>query len=249
MALSDSCPPGVEGEREFRTTLWSVVLAARDGRPSQAAKALEHLCRNYWYPLYAYLRRTGRSPHDAQDLTQGFLASLIEKRDLAAVNPGRGKFRSFLLGTLKHYLSDERKKAHAQKRGGGQPVISIDEETAESRYRIEPVDDRTPETHFERQWGLQVLDRVMDRLQRRHEERGRADQFRALQPCLGGSRQSVSYAEIGARLQLSEGAVKVAVHRLRQEFGQLLREEIAQTVADEAEIDEEIRQLIRVTSP
>ncbi|MBX3733299.1 MAG: sigma-70 family RNA polymerase sigma factor [Verrucomicrobiae bacterium] len=245
--MPDSCPPGVEGGREFRTTLWSVVLAARDGCPSQAADALEHLCRNYWFPLYTFLRRSGHPPSEAQDLTQGFLASLIEQRDLAAVNPRRGKFRSFLLGTFKHYLSDERKKAHAQKRGGDQPVISIDEWTAESRYRIEPVDDRTPETHFERQWGLQVLDRVMDRLRARQVERGRTEVFVALQPCLDGSSQA-PYAEIGRRLGLSEGAVKVAVHRLRQEFGELLRDEIAPTVADETEIDAEIRELIRVTS-
>jgi len=248
--LEASEPPlGVSRAREFRTTQWSVVLAAREGSPTQAAAALEQLCRSYWYPLYAYLRRDGKNPHDAQDLTQGFLASVIEKRDLDAATPEGGRFRSFLLGTLKHYLADERRKANAQKRGGGRPVLSIDAEEAESRYRIEPVDEETPETHFERQWARLVLERVMDRLRKRHAERGRAELFTALQPCLGGVGCAVPYSEVGARLGLSEGAVKVAVRRLRQEFGHLLRHEIAQTVADESEIDEEIRRLIRVTSP
>lgn len=231
----------------FATTLWSVVLTARDVDSSDSREALEKLCRRYWYPLYAYLRRNGHSPHDAQDLTQEFLARLIANQDLQGVEPRRGKFRSFLLGTLKHFLSDERKKARAQKRGGSQIIVSLDEESAESRYRLEPVDAATPETYFERQWGLTILERVMDRLRARYEERGKAEIYAALQPCLGGSRQPVSYVQIGATLGVREGNVKVMVHRLRQEFGEILRAEIAHTVADESEIDEEIRQLIRVT--
>jgi RNA polymerase sigma-70 factor (ECF subfamily) len=225
-----------------------VILAAADGRDTAALSAWEQLCRSYWYPLYAYLRRSGHGPHDAQDLTQGFIASLIEKHELQGVQPGRGKFRSFLLCTLKHYLSDERRKARAQKRGGGQPLVSIDEDAAEARFRIEPADEITPETLFERQWGLAVLERVMEQLRRQQERRGKSELFSALQPCLGGSRLPVSYRDLGARLGLSEDAVKATVHRLRKEFGRLLRAEVAQTVAHESEIDDEIRHLIQVTS-
>ena len=243
-----SVRPTVTAAREFRTTHWSQVLAAGHEPGLGGRVAMEALCRDYWYPLYAYLRRTGHTPHDAQDFTQGFLASLIEKRKLTGVDPGRGKFRSFLLGTLKHYLSDERKKARAQRRGGDQHHVSIDADIAEARYRVELVDEATPEMLFERQWGLLVLERVIGRLQGKYEERGKARIFQALQPFLGGSAQPVTYSEIGAEMSMTEGAVKIAVHRLRQEFGHLLRDEIARTVADEAEIDGEIRQLIRVTS-
>ncbi len=231
----------------FATTHWSVVLAAKEHSSPAAHAALEQLCQSYWYPLYAYLRRDGHSPHDAEDLTQEFLARLIANQDLQHVEPRRGKFRSFLLGTLKHFLSDERKKARAQKRGGGQTVVSIDAESAEARYGLEPVDAATPDSVFERQWALTVLDRVMDRLRTRHAQLGKAEVFAALEPCLVGSGQPVSYGVLGAKLGMSEGYVKVAVHRLRKEFGELLRAEIAGTVATEAEVDEEIRQLIRVS--
>jgi RNA polymerase sigma-70 factor (ECF subfamily) len=231
----------------FATTHWSVVLAAKDPSSPEARNAREELCRSYWYPLYAYLRRDGHSPPDAEDLTQEFLARLVAKGDLQSVEPRRGKFRSFLLGTLKHFLSDERKRVRAQKRGGGQTVLSFDAQAAEARYELEPVDTLTPEAIFERQWALTVLGRVMDRLRVRHERCGKAQLFAALEPCLGGSGSGVSYAAIGANLGLSEGSVKVAVHRLRKEFGDLLRTEIAGTVDSEAEIDEEIRQMIRVS--
>ncbi len=244
----DAGLPGFTGSREFATTHWSVVVAAGQNAAPERQGALEKLCQIYWSPLYAFIRRQDYGPQDAQDLTQDFLSWLIESEHLQVADPDRGRFRSFLLARLKQFLSDERKKRRARKRGGGQPVISIDGETAEFRCRMEPMDETTPETCFERQWGLLVLERVLDRLQRRYQERGRADLYVALQPCLSGLRRPDSYAEVGAALTMSEGAVKVAVHRLRQEFGQLLRHEIAQTVADESEIDEEIRQLIRVTS-
>jgi len=231
----------------FVTTHWSVVLAARDSSAPAAMKAWEELCRSYWYPLYAYLRRDGQSPPDAEDLTQEFLARLIANADLQSVEPRRGKFRSFLLGTLKHFLSDERKKVRAQKRGGGQTVLSFDAEAAEARYELEPVDTLTPEAIFERQWALTVLGGVMERLRARHEQRGKAQLFAALEPCLGGSGSAVSYAALSANLGMSEGNVKVAVHRLRKEFGDLLRTEIAGTVDSEAEVDEEIRHLVRVS--
>lgn len=234
--------------REFCTTHWSVVLASRDPNLPGATAALECLCRSYWYPLYAYLRRDGYSPHDAQDLTQEFLTRLIVHQDLRAVEPGRGKFRSYLLVTLKHFLSDERKRARAQKRGGGHPPISIDEAAAESRYWIEPADAATPETVFERQWGLVLLERVLERLGRRYAERGKVALFNALSPCLAGSRQEVSHARIATGLGVSEASLKIAVHRMRKEFGVLLRAELAQTVGSKAEIDDELRRLVRVTS-
>lgn len=231
----------------FATTHWSVVLTARDASEREAQAALETLCRSYWYPIYAYLRRTGHGPHDAQDLAQGFFARLIADDDLQGVDRRRGRFRSFLLGTLKHFLSDERKRAGAQKRGGGRTIISIDEHAAEERYRLEPATTETPETHFDRQWCLAVQGRVVDRLRSRYEQAGKGSLFDALLPCLGGARGPATYAAVGAGLGLSEGAMKVAVHRLRKEFGAVLRAEVGSTVARETEVDEEIRHLLRTT--
>ncbi len=231
----------------FATTHWSVILAVRDGPEPEAHAALDVICRGYWYPVYAYLRRTGHAPHDAQDLAQGFFARLIADDDLQGVDRRRGRFRSFLLGTLKHFLSDERKRAAAQKRGGGQTIISIDEHSAEERYRLEPATAETPETHYDRQWCLAVQARVVDRLRSRHEQAGKGALFNALLPCLGGSRGLTTQAAVGAAVGLSEGAIKVAVHRLRKEFGAGLRAEVAGTVATEAEVDEEIRYLLRTT--
>jgi len=249
MALGDTPPIGLPNRaRQFNTTHWSVILAARDGDSEQAALALEHLCCNYWYPLYSYLRRNSYSPHDAQDLTQSFLAHLIEKRDLASVSPERGKFRSFLLVALKHFVSDERKKANAQKRGGGERAISIDAQFAESRYQIEIADPATPELSFERQWAFILLDRVFESLRADYAERGKSEIFSALQPALGGNGELQPYAKIGEKLSLTEASVKIAVHRLRKEFGQRLRAAIAETVSTEDEIDSEIRQLIRITT-
>ncbi len=232
----------------FATTHWSVVLAAADNRKPEAQSALETLCRCYWYPLYAFIRRDGHGMHDAQDLTQEFLTRLITKHQLAQIESGRGKFRSFLLVTLKHFLSDERKRAGAQKRGGGQTIISIDEHSAESRYQYEPVETMAPDALFEREWAVTVLDQVTERLRQRYTARGRASLFDELEPCLGGSRKPVSYSVIAARLGESEAAIKVAVHRLRKEFGTELRGAISQTVGDPSEIDAEIRQLIASTS-
>lgn len=237
------------GRREyFATTHWSVVLAAANTGKPEAQAALETLCRGYWFPLYAFIRRDGYGAHEAQDLTQEFLARLIEKRQLAGIEAGRGKFRSFLLVTLRHFLSDERKRTGAQKRGGDRVIISIDETAAESRYPFELVDSVTPEVLFEREWALTVLDKAMERLRRRYAKRGRSRLFDELEICLGGGKNDVSYAAIASRLDSSEGAIKVAVHRLRKEFGDALRAEIAQTVANPSEIDVEICQLIAATS-
>lgn len=248
MADLDPSPPGVARCREFRTTHWSVVLRARDSAHPGAEDALEDLCRGYWYPLYAFIRRSGYGVHDAQDLVQGFLARFLERRHLTAVAPERGRFRSYLLAVLKHFLSDQRKWQSASKRGGGHEVLSIDEAAAESRLGIEPVDCESPDLVFERHWGLSVLTRVQERLRARYGERGRLDLFNHLQPCLGGTGQPRSMSDLAAILGMGEGAVKVAVHRLRKEFGLALREEIACTIDNPAEIDAEIRRLIQVTS-
>ncbi len=237
-----------EASRNFHTTHWSVVLAAADRSGPASREALETLCRGYWYPIYAFLRRDGYGVHDAQDLTQGFLTALVERNPLAGIEP-RGRFRSFLLVTLKHFVSDQRKREQAQKRGGGQPLISVDGLGAEQRYRFEPVERMTPEMLFERRWATTVLEQVLDRLKQDRDARGQGDLFTALRPCLVGSGERANYTRISIRLGLTEGAVKVAVHRLRQQFGELLRLEIAKTVSDPLEVDEEIRHLIRVAMP
>ena len=235
-------------DARFVTTHWSVVLAASDRASGDASAALEQLCRAYWPPLYAFVRRRGYELHEAQDLTQEFFARLLEKNYLSAADRTRGKFRTFLLTALEHFLANEWRDAHAQKRGGHLAFLSFDDPLAEEQCRQLAAPDDSPERIYERQWALTVLGRVMDRLRARHEERGKAELFAALEPSLGGSRQAVSYAAIGAKFGMSEGNVKVAVHRLRKEFGELLREEIAGTVATEAEVDEEIRQLIRASA-
>ncbi|MGA2496164.1 MAG: sigma-70 family RNA polymerase sigma factor [Tepidisphaeraceae bacterium] len=227
---------------QFLTTRWSVVLAAGRGTPARARKALAELCQTYWYPLYAYVRRRGHGPQDAEDLTQGFLARLLEKHAIAQARHERGRFRSFLLASMNHYLSDEWDKARAQKRGG-ERVISLDAMSAESRYAMEPQDQLTPERVFERQWALRLLAEVLRRLEAEYAAEGKAEQFEHLRSCLTGQRRDLPYAELARRMQTSEGAMKVAAHRLRQRYRALLREEIAQTVASEDEVEEELRTL------
>jgi RNA polymerase sigma factor (sigma-70 family) len=230
----------------FATTHWSVVLAAAS-RP-ECQEPWEELCRGYWYPLYAFIRRDGYTAHDAQDLTQEFLARLIHRRQLDGIQSGRGKFRSFLLVTLKHFLSDDRKRSGAKKRGGDYVLVSFDEQLAESRFENEPLGAFHPESVFDRQWGLELLHRVRDRLRRRYAERGRDVLFQHLEPCLGGSELRQSYAEMATSLGIDEGTLKVCVHRMRKEFGAELRAEVARTVSDPAEIDAEIRELLAVVS-
>src|SRR6185503_1478804 len=199
----------------FVTTHWSVVLAAgRDDTP-RASDALCQLCQTYWYPLYAYVRQRGYAPHDAQDLTQEFFARLLAKNTLGASSREKGKFRSFLLTALNHFLVDEWKKARARKRGGGQ-VISLNAREAETRFGREPVDTLTPEKLFEQNWALALLDTVYRQLQREYEADGRGVLFEALKASLTGTRQSVAYAELAVRLGIAENTVKTSVHRLRQ---------------------------------
>lgn len=235
-------PPRSQAAGAFATTRWSIVLSAgRDGTPS-ARQSLAELCETYWPPLYTFLRRTGCSPQEAEDTVQGFFARLLEKGDLAAVDPGRGRFRSYLLASLKHFLSNERDRARALKRGGRRVIESLDAEAAESRFVREPVEKHTPEALFEREWALTLLDRVQHRLAAEQVAGGKMERFIVLGQHLAGA-AAQKYAESAARLGMTENAVKVAVHRLRQRFGELLREEIAETVSTPEEVDDEVRTL------
>lgn len=230
----------------FATTHWSVVLAAGHRESPQAAEALESLCSTYWYPLYACVRRQGYGPEDAQDLTQEFFARLLAGDHLARANPHWGKFRSFLLAGLKHFLCDEWDKAHRLKRGGGQKLISFDAQVAEERYRLEPVEPMTPEHLFERSWAMTLLDCAAGRLREEYVASGRSKLYDQLTEFRLDVPEQRAYAEVAAQLGLSESALKSAIHRLRQRHHQLVREEITQTLADPAEADEEIRYLLGV---
>jgi RNA polymerase sigma-70 factor (ECF subfamily) len=237
------------GAANFTPTHWSVVLAAAGRSDSTHARdALEKLCRNYWLPIYAFVRRQGHNPHDAQDLTQEFFTRLLEHNYLAGVNREKGRFRSFLLASLKHFLANEWDKAKAQKRGGGRVLISIDAAAGESSVGLEPADVLTAEKIFERRWALSLLEQVLRRLREEYTRDDKEQQFEQLKSTLTEASRSVSYAEIARRLATSEGAVKVAVHRLRQRYRELLRAEIADTVADPGEIDDEIRNLFAALS-
>ena len=233
----------------FRTTRWSLVIAARDGSGASSQQALEELCEAYWYPLYAYVRLLGHDPDEARDLTQAFFARLLEKGYLQDVKEGAGRFRSFLLVALKHFLSKERDKAAAIKRGGQARVISLDTDLAESRYRTEPVDQLDPEAVFERRWAMTVLERAMDQLQETYTKAGKQERFEKLHGFLTGEEPHVPYRQIAQELEINEGAVREAVRRMRQQFGSLLREEIASTVADPGNVDDEVRHLLRASGP
>jgi RNA polymerase sigma-70 factor (ECF subfamily) len=225
------------------TTHWSVVLSAGRSDTTHARDALEKLCRTYWPPIYAFVRRQGHGPHDPQDLTQEFFARLLAKNYLGDVDRTKGKFRSFLLTSLKHFLANEWDKARAQKRGGVVVFIPIDPRTAETQYGIEPAEALTADKIFERRWALTLLEQVLRRLSEEYQEGGRAKLFAELKFTLTEASRSVPYAEVAARLKQSEGAVKVAVHRLRGRYRELLRAEIAATVASQADVEEELRNL------
>jgi RNA polymerase sigma-70 factor (ECF subfamily) len=227
----------------FVTTHWSVVVRAGGASGAETGAALAELCQAYWYPLYAYIRRLGRTPHDAEDLTQAFFARLLEKNYVAGAQQEKGKFRTFLLTALKRFLANEWDREHAQKRGGMMPVVSIDQALGEARWNSVPQDALSPDLAFERQWATTLLDQVMARLQREYAASQRATLFEHLRPCLvrGGATQS--YAAIARQLQLTEPAVKMAVQRLRTRYREILREEIGKTVERPEEVDGEIRHL------
>jgi len=222
------------------------VLTAGRSDTTRAGVALEKLCQTYWYPLYAYVRRRGHSPEDAQDSTQAFFARLLERNWVGQADRQKGRFRSFLLSAMNHFLADEWDKARAQKRGGGFAPLPLEFDVAETRYRHEPADNVTPEHSYERRWALTLLDTVLRRLQLEYEQEGRGELFAMLHPCLVGDRNSQPYAELAVKLDVAEGTVKSAVHRLRQRYRQLLRDEIAQTVAESGEVDEELNHLFAV---
>ena len=238
-----------QSARAFATTHWSLVLAAGRNSSVHGRAALENLCRTYWFPLYSFVRFSGSSPADAQDLTQGFFLQLFKTNFLESVTPRKGKFRSFLLASMKHYLSNERDRARARKRGGGIPPVSIDEQDAEGRYRLEPVDRMTPDKLYERRWALTVLERALARLKEEYDASGRRHLFDQLKEDLTGEGTRESHAEIGGRLNMTPGAVKVAAHRLRRRYRDCLRAEIAETVSSPDEVDEEIRQLFQALNP
>ncbi len=230
----------------FVTTHCSVVLTAGSRDTTRAQAALEKLCRAYWYPLYAYVRRRGQSVEDAQDLTQEFFARVLERNWLARADQAKGRFRTFLLTAMERFLANEWDKVRALKRGGGFRNIPIQLDTAETRYGVEPADTHTPEQAFEYRWALALLDEVIGQLEAEFRARDQADLFKALKPCLVGNRASQPYAELAARLGMEEGAVKVAVHRLRQRYRELLRAEIANTVDSPGQVDAEMRHLFNV---
>jgi RNA polymerase sigma-70 factor (ECF subfamily) len=227
----------------FTTTHWSVILTATDKDPQESARALEALCRAYWPPLYAYVRRSGYERGDAQDLTQSFFARLLAKDYLSQAQLDKGRFRSFLLASLKHFLANEWDRAKALKRGGGREFISWDDPEVEARLSVELAPSRTPENAFERQWALTLLDQVFARLRDECVAAGKVELFDTLRVYLSGEKAAASYAEAGAQLSLSAGAVQVAVHRLRRRYGELLRAEIASTVERPEEVDAELRYL------
>jgi RNA polymerase sigma-70 factor (ECF subfamily) len=221
-------------------------LNAGDTVSPHAGAALNSLCQSYWYPLYAYVRRKGHSPEAAKDLTQEFFAQLLAKRLLAGVDRNKGKFRSWLLGVMNHFLAHEWAKATAQKRGGGQPLFSLDETDPEDRYRLEPADNASPEKLFDRRWAFTLLERAAVRLREEYEAAGKSAVYSALKPFVSTEGTALSYEEAARQLGLSTSAAKSAIHRLRQRYQELIREEIAQTVTTTTEIDEEIRYLLAV---
>jgi len=237
--------PGEHGGA-FATTLWSVVQAAGNGPASAAKPALEQLCRTYWYPLYAHVRRHGYSREDAEDLTQTFFARLLTHDSLSLADSSRGRFRCFLLAGLNHFLANEWNKARAEKRGGGRTHLSFDAATGERLYEREDSRELNPEQLYERSWALQFLDQVRARLRHKYAEAGKADRFDALERFLPGEEAPPSYARAAAQLGVPEGTLKAEVHRLKRQYGELLREEVALTVACPEQIDDELRYLIQV---
>lgn len=234
--------------REFVTTHWSIILRAGGAASKDADAALEELCRAYWYPLYAFVRRKGHSVEDAQDLTQNFFAHFLEGKSWRVADRSRGRFRTFLLTALKNFLINEWKKGNREKRGGGRRILSLNAEETETRFLAEPADARTPEKAFERQWALVVLDRVLSQMQTGFAAAGRGRMFEELKAYLTGEDPESSGTEIARRLGMTEGNVRVTIHRLRGQYRDLLREEVARTVETPEAIEDEIRHLISALS-
>jgi RNA polymerase sigma-70 factor (ECF subfamily) len=228
----------------FSTTHWSVVLNARDAANPAADEAMERLCQTYWYPLYCYVRKRGRRPEEAEDLTQEFFARLLAKNYLRSLDRQKGKFRWFLLAAIEHFLANDWRRDQCQKRGGGRRVISLDEHLAERRFEMEPADTMAPDRIFERRWAAALLDQAMQRLRGEFALAGKAEVFEMLSVFLSEGRAEITHAQAGAKLGMTEGAVNVAVHRLRKRYGELVREEVAHTVSSPEQVDEELRFLM-----
>jgi len=236
-----TAPVGAEGW--FVTTHWSVVLSAQAQDSRDARQALETLCRSYWYPLYAYARRSGQSPADAEDLTQGFFAQLLQKDYLKAAAPEKGRFRAFLLVALKRFMANEWARQHAQKRGGFAAIVPIDQDLAETRFATEAAHPLPPDVLFDRQWAMTLLEQTMAQIQAEYTESGRAKLFEHLRSCLAKEESALPYAQIGLQLKLTEAAVKMAVHRLRSRYREILLAHIAQTVTSPQEMEQELHHL------
>jgi len=231
------------------TTQWSQVLAARDGTETEARKALESLCQTYWPPLYAYARSLGHDADKARDLTQGFFAYLVDKEVLQSVEPSAGRFRAFLFAAIRNFISKDRRRERTLKRGGATTTVSLDAIVAERQLSGIPIDEMTPEQVFEYRWGLTVLERALSRLERECSDQGKAELFKSLKAHLTGQEPRVPYREISEEIDMTETAVRGAMYRLRQRYGQLIRLEIGETVADPADVDDELKYLLSVTEP
>jgi RNA polymerase sigma-70 factor (ECF subfamily) len=249
--MNPSVPPGEDSDLRselFKPTDWQVVELAGQANSTEAAGALEQLCRTYWYPLYAYVRRRGYNAQEAQDLTQEFLLHLLEKNYLAHADRQKGRFRSFLLAALNHFLTSEWRRGQTAKRGGKGCLLSLDDDTAEIRYALEPVSDLTPERIYERRWALTLLDQALGRLRDELAADGKARQFDLLQGFLTDETETNDYERVAAQLEMKPGAVAVAVHRLRQRYHEMVRQEVSRTVGNPAEVEEEIRWLLAAAS-
>jgi len=243
MTTEPSSPPAHPAGDIFATTHWTVVLAAGRQHSPQAARALEELCRTYWFPLYAYVRRRGYAREDAEDLTQAFFTRLLEKNSFASLNAGKGKFRAFLLASVKHFLANARDKAHTLKRGGGSIPLSLDWQTADTQFQVAATGEPSPDQAFDREWAVALLARVIERLQNECAADGKAKLFEQLKLFLTAGNDEPAQSEVAQALGMETGAVRVAIHRLRKRYRQLLRDEIAHTLTDQAMVDDEMRAL------
>jgi RNA polymerase sigma-70 factor (ECF subfamily) len=236
----------IHQNREFATTRWSMVVSAGRQSSPHARRALEDLCENYWYPLYAYVRRRVVDVNEAQDLTQAFFAELLEKNYVGSADAERGRFRAYLLTALKHFLSKQWKKAKAQKRGGGQAPIPLDFERADSTIQIEPAAGLTPEQYYDQQWAITLLRKIMERLASELSSAGKGNQFEELKGFIVGDHEGTTYAQAAKKLDMSEAAAKKAASRMRRRYRELLKQEISQTVAGPDEVEDELRNLFAV---
>ena len=241
-----SLPEGAQ--RQFHTTHWSAVLAAGEVGTDQAEAALSRLCQTYWFPVYAFIRKKGHSPEQAQDFTQEFFAGFLEKNYVAKAARDRGRFRVFLMTSVENFLHNQHDREQAQKRGGGQKLLSLDYQDAEERFRVEPVDETDPVRIFEQQWAATLLETVLNRLRDEFNAEGRAGLFEDLQAHLWGDAASIPYSQLAEKCGLTASNIKTISHRFRQRYKELLREEIAQTVTKPGEVDDEIRHLMRIVS-